>query len=354
MIALTADLHLTRVNQNPERFHALENILAQLVQEKVSVLFLLGDVFHENTQNYGEFEALCRDPRYRSIQFHLIPGNHDSRIVPSFFSAENIIVHTQPEVFFMGEKGFPILCVPYCKEKTMGEEIIRFRDQLAPYQWILFSHGDWVEGLREPHPMEPGVYMPLTRTDVEALKPACVILGHIHKPTDREMIHYPGSPCGLDITETGLRRFLLLDPVTAQVTPRMVQTQVVFFSERLVLLPVEEEEKYIRDVFDSMKKAWGISEKDLTRVRLRLEVTGYTRDKKALEKTIRSVFHSVSFFPNGEPDLSEVSVTEERNFLEIAEVLKREIETVDWPKDPYAPSKQEAFLHALRILFGLS
>lgn len=354
MIAITADLHLTRRDQNPERFHALENILNQMQEEKVTVLFLLGDVFHENTQNYGEFEALCRDSRYRSIQFHLIPGNHDLHVSSQFFSAENITVHSQPELFSLGEKDFPFLCLPYIEEKTMGEEMIRFRDQLTPSKWILLSHGDWVEGLREPHPMEPGVYMPLTRTDVEALKPACVILGHIHKPTDRDIVHYPGSPCALDMTETGHRRFLFLDPATGQVESRIVKTDVLFFSECLVMVPLEDEEKYIQTVFESMKKSWGIGEEDLARVRLRLEVTGYTRDKKVLAKTIRSVFQSVQFFPNGEPDLSEVSVTDERGLIEISEALRREIEMMDWPKDPYAPSRQEAFLHALKVLFGLS
>lgn len=354
MIGITADLHLTRRDQNPERFHALENILDQLIQEKVNILFLLGDVFHEKNQNYSEFEAICRDSRYRSIQFHLIPGNHDPHIAPQYFSAKNITVHSQSEIFSLGEKTFPILCVPYIREKTMGEEIVLFKDQLVPSRWILFGHGDWVEGLREPHPMEPGVYMPITRTDMEALKPACVILGHIHKSIDRGMIHYPGSPCGLDISETGLRRFLLLDPVTGQVSFRIVQTDVVFFSERLVILPIEDEEKYVRNAFDSMKKSWGIEEKDLNRVRLRLEVTGYTRDKKALEKLIRTVFRPVSFFPNGEPDFSDVSVTAERNLIEIAEVLNREIEAMDWPNDPYAPSKKKAFLHGLKVLFGFS
>lgn len=354
MIAVTADLHLTRGDQNPERFHALENILDQMLQEKVTVLFLLGDVFHENTQNYSEFEAVCRDARYRSIQFHLIPGNHDLHLSPQFFSAENIIVHSQPELFSLTKKDFPILCLPYMREKTMGEEIVRFRDQLPDFQWILFGHGDWVEGLREPHPMEPGVYMPLTRTDIEAWKPACVILGHIHKPMDRDVVHYPGSPCGLDITETGLRRFLLLDPTTGQVSPRTVHTDVIFFSERLVMVPVEEEEKYIQNAFEAMKKSWGIGNKDLDRIRLRLEVTGYTRDKKALEKAIGSVFESIAFFPNGEQDLSDVSVTGERELSEMVEVLSHELDAMNWPKDPYAPSKQEAFLHALRVLFGLS
>jgi len=354
MIAVTADLHLTRRDQNPERFHALENILDQMLQEKVNVLFLLGDVFQENMQNYGEFDALCQDSRYRSIQFHLIPGNHDPYLTSQFFSAENVVVHSQPELFSVKEKDFPILCLPYTPEKTMGEEMIRFRDQLPEYHWILFGHGDWVEGLREPHSWEPGVYMPLTRTDVESLKPACVVLGHIHKPTDRDVIHYPGSPCGLDVTETGLRRFLFLDPATGQVSHRTVKTERVFFSERLIALPVQEEEEYIQHAFDSMKKSWGIPEKELGRVKLRLEVTGYTRDKHRLEKTIRSVFQSVQFFREGDPDLSEVSVTQEMDRIEIAEALRREIEVMDWPKDPYAPSKEEAFLHALRVVFGLS
>ena len=100
--------------------------------------------------------------------------------------------------------------IPYLPGKTMGDVIGMFADDIEPREWVLCGHGDWLEGRRSPNPYEPGTYMPLTRSDLTQYQPAQVFLGHIHARRD-EPIHYPGSPCGLDISETGRRRFLLFD-----------------------------------------------------------------------------------------------------------------------------------------------
>ncbi|MCH7720116.1 MAG: hypothetical protein IH988_03880 [Planctomycetes bacterium] len=50
--------------------------------------------------------------------------------------------------------------------------------------------------------------MPLTRADLETHNPSLTLLGHIHAPYDGPPIYYPGSPCPIDMSETGLRRFL--------------------------------------------------------------------------------------------------------------------------------------------------
>jgi len=36
--------------------------------------------------------------------------------------------------------------------------------------------------------------MPLTGKDLLAYKPGKVLLGRVHLPLDRELVHYPGSP----------------------------------------------------------------------------------------------------------------------------------------------------------------
>ena len=100
-----------------------------------------------------------------------------------------------------------VLFLPYRHGRSMGEEIEPFANQLVDEDWLLLSHGDWSGGLRKPNPHEPGIYMPLTRKDIELYKPSCIVLGHIHIPMDLPPIHYPGSPCGLDITESGKRRY---------------------------------------------------------------------------------------------------------------------------------------------------
>ena len=51
-IAVTADLHLTSRVRNPERYHALANILEQLADRKIDNLVIAGDLF----------DASCNDP----------------------------------------------------------------------------------------------------------------------------------------------------------------------------------------------------------------------------------------------------------------------------------------------------
>ena len=78
-IAVTADLHLTSLKDHPERYHALENILDQMLKEDVHQIIIAGDLFHADFPNYNEFDELCQKPSYRPIQFHIIPGsfNHN-------------------------------------------------------------------------------------------------------------------------------------------------------------------------------------------------------------------------------------------------------------------------------------
>ena len=211
-IAITADLHLTLRKKHPERFHALEDILDQCVSGGIRHLIIAGDLFDAESQNYQEFDALVKKGAYKRIQWLIIPGNHDSGFKEASITAENVTIFSQPLPYrFDDLLSLPFLFVPYQKNTNMGEIISAFRSELKPDRWILIGHGDWMAGIREPNPLEPGIYMPLTRTDLISYKPGRVILGHIHKPADSENVHYTGSPCPLDISETGRRRFLIID-----------------------------------------------------------------------------------------------------------------------------------------------
>lgn len=350
-IAVTADLHLTAKSKHPERFHALEDILKQMLRSKIGILVVAGDLFDEENRNTSEFELLCKDPKYRSIQFHIIPGNHDLRLSAKSFASENITVYSQPELKQFDLMSLPLLFLPFRKEQTMGEALAPFDSQIRRGEWILVGHGDWVEGMNEPNPLEPGVYMPLTRTDIESTQPARAILGHIHKPYDKETVLYPGSPCGLDITETGRRRFLVLDAETGSVKSKPVATDVLFFDEWLITLPVENEEPFVQEKLAVMMKSWKISESEKNRVTIRLKVSGYTTDKSRLMKTICNVCKGMRFYPDDEPDLSEVSVSEDVERAGVAERVRRVIDAMEWPDSPDAPSREAAFLHALRAIY---
>ncbi len=97
------------------------------------------------------------------------------------------------------------------------------------------------------NPLEPGIYMPLSDTDIERYRPVKVILGHIHKITDTEKIHYPGSPTPLDINETGKRRYIHFDTDKMEVKSVGSESLVIYQSEEIVLFPADDMKRYIKN-----------------------------------------------------------------------------------------------------------
>ena len=76
-IAITADIHLTSVKDNPERFHALESILNRLVEDRIPVLIIAGDLFDATAQEYHDFEKIIGKKKYQGLKIISIRGNHD-------------------------------------------------------------------------------------------------------------------------------------------------------------------------------------------------------------------------------------------------------------------------------------
>ena len=350
-IAITADLHLTTRESHPERYHAFENILEQMIDDKIDTMIVAGDLFHETCRNAAELETICRNPKYKHVQFHFVPGNHDALLEASIFASENIFVHTEPQIHRFDLMSMPFVFLPYQKEKTMGEALAPLASEVEPHRWILVGHGDWVEGMREVNPMEPGVYMPLTRTDLESFRPARAILGHIHKSMDRGIVHYPGSPCPMDIGETGRRRFLIIDAETGMIQSRKVDSDILYFDESLLILPVEDEVVYLMSQIDSKQKAWALTKAEKSRTQLRIKVRGYTSDKKRLMETVKAGFEGFAYYKNSGPDLDEVSLSVNVERAEIAHRVMNEIDQLTWSTDENEPGKDQILLEALRAIY---
>lgn len=131
--------------------------------------------------------------------------------------------------------------------------------------------------------------MPLTSQDVNRYQPLHCFLGHIHIASDLDRVRYPGSPCGMDINETGLRYFLIYDSNLDEIEQVLIDTPVLYFNERLLVLPVEDEKAYIEDQIMSRVGAWGLPDGWDDKVRVRVRVAGYCQDIRALEGYIRGV-----------------------------------------------------------------
>ncbi|GAG23883.1 unnamed protein product, partial [marine sediment metagenome] len=89
-IAITADCHLTKIEDHPERYQAFENILDQLVERQIEILLVAGDLFDKGMTNYADFDKVCRRKKYQVIQIYILPGNHDPDLEAGHFTSKNV------------------------------------------------------------------------------------------------------------------------------------------------------------------------------------------------------------------------------------------------------------------------
>jgi DNA repair exonuclease SbcCD nuclease subunit len=348
-IAITADLHLTTQKDHPERFATLTDILQQCGELGLDRLIIAGDLFDQSQQNYADFEQTYTESRPDGLSVTVLPGNHDPQLTQAALAVEGLEVVSVPTVQPVGE-NFDLLLVPYNDETSMGEHIPPFQDQLEAGRWALISHGDYESGLRAPDPNELGVYMPLTRADLESHNPALAILGHIHAPSDGPLVYYVGSPCPLDINETGLRRFLVFDSESLEVTSLQTDSPKVFFSETVVMLPVEDERAYLEEELRQRIENWGLPEGWEDRVQQRLSIVGYVVDRSAVEVLAKDVLADYSFYDGG-PNISDLNHAVDTDRIHIAQQVQEWIEELDWPEGDQEPTKGDIALEALRVIW---
>jgi hypothetical protein len=136
--------------------------------------------------------------------------------------------------------------------------------------------------------------MPISRENINALRPQKVILGYIHKPMTFEGVCYCGSSCGLDITETGKRSFLLFDTVDGSTIEREVPGTPLYFNETFILVPSENEVEHCCAQIRERIAAWGIVEQDMARTVVKVSVKGNCMDKSAILNSIKEEFAHIS------------------------------------------------------------
>lgn len=346
-IAVTADVHLTAWKDHPERYSALKNILKQMKEMRIENLIIAGDLFDKGFQNYSEFEALCKE--YSCAQFHIIPGNHDPDICEGDIPGENIHIYTEPRIEEFD--SLPFLFLPYEENLSMGEKIAPMEDNISQKPWILVAHGDYFAGVKERNIMEPGTYMPLVKKDLDRFKPKTVLLGHIHKAVDMDNIHYPGSPCGLDINETGKRSFLLYDTLDRTLESRMVETDILYFSETFVIVPVANEIKELEQEIDHRINSWNIDSSYFDKVRVRVSTTGYSSNKEAILNTLLQKLGNFRFYKNEDPDISGLSTSKNPQLSSIAIETKNFIAKMDWNFGGDEPDRKEVVNAALTVIY---
>ena len=94
-------------------------------------------------------------------------------------------------------------------------------------------------------------------------------MGHIHKPTELEnpiagMVTYPGSPQGLDISETGKRRFIIYDTKADEISERKVNCTHYFLDETIFVFPSFKEKDFLEMEFKNRIEKSAISKENLS------------------------------------------------------------------------------------------
>jgi len=349
-VAVTADVHLTSHDAHPERFQVMESILHLCREINVDMLVIAGDLFDQSGSNYTVFESLYKDHRHPALQTHVIPGNHDLNLEDAAFALEGFTVYTKPHL--LRKESLSLLFLPYRQQATMGEDIAPFADELQPRRWVLVGHGDWSGGTKYPDPYEPGIYMPLTRGDLEAYQPGTVFLGHIHLPHRAGRVYYPGSPCPLNITETGLRRMLVYDTGKGQVNSHLIDSPLIYFQENFLVHPVEDEISILKKDMESRIQGWGLPQGWEDRVQVRIKVDGYTHNRQAVKDAVLKTFSSFQFYDREGPDLTDLNHGTDPDRARIASQVKSWVEDLSWPDGPEEPSKERIFVEALKAIYG--
>jgi DNA repair protein SbcD/Mre11 len=295
---------------------------------------------------------LLRAGQFSDLNVWIIPGNHDPGLHSMHLAAQAVKVFHEPEIVQLHPEEPPFLFLPYKPLTSMGEAIQPFADRLPAGQWVLIGHGDFARRLRIETQYEPGVYMPLTSTDLQRYRPLRAFLGHIHQPSDHTDVHYPGSSCGLDISETGRRRFLVYDTRQDAVGQQVIDTEVIYYQERFIMLPAEDERAYIRQMAEQRVQAWNLPIELQDRVRLRVVIAGYCRDRRTVLDELRRTLAGYPFLDDAEPDASQLFVSDDEDRRFLVDRVRSRLTDLAFASQDDDPSPDQILVEALRIVYG--
>ncbi|MEI8132209.1 MAG: metallophosphoesterase [Leptolinea sp.] len=351
-IAITADLHLTSRAEHPQRFTALEDILEQMLTVSADTLVIAGDLFDADRRDFHEFEEIISRQNFRSLKVVIIPGNHDAALKQSSFSQPNLLVFDKPQMVWLEKNGLPFLFLPYKTGISAGDQMAEFRGKIKPLEFILVSHGDFISGMRSPNPLERGIYMPLTRMDLESFQPARVFLGHTHIPYEQNRVISPGSPAAVDPTEIGRRGFWLYDSVANTMDRRFIRIGPIYMQEKFLVIPSNESAEHIQEEIRLRIAAWGFSENELKRVRLIARFSGCSPDRAFLREKVLQALDSITLYPNGEPDLSDVLSEDDPALAAAAGLALQKAIDLNLTSTPAIPELAEIQRAIFRLVYG--
>jgi len=317
-IAITADCHLRSDNDRPARYAALENILEQMLALEIGTLMVAGDLFDRDANNYAAFEKLLGQERFSGLKIIAIRGNHDVHLRGDDFTSKNFQVIETWTWMRNAASGVDFLLIPYMCDVSMAEALEQAHQQYQPAGgWALIAHGSYLPGSRDVDPYERGVYMPLMGADLQRYRPARVFLGHTHKAYHSRSVVIPGSPCGMDITESGKRTFIAFDTASRTIERRTVDSETIYMDETITITPGDDVAALITGAIEAVFAKWDIAADERTKVVMRLRVNGYTAHIQQTKGVIEETLQDIKKYQDAPIDYADLKISRdlERDFI---------------------------------------
>ncbi len=231
-----ADIHLDSPQRGLDRYEgapvdecrrstrrALENLVRLAIEEKVSFVLIVGDLYDGDWPDYNTglfFSAQMTRLRHENIKVFLIRGNHDaanmmtSQLKLSLPDNVRVLSEEQPETVELESAGVAIHGQSFPTRAVLNNLAKTYPDRVPGVFNIGMLH-TCVDG-REGHER----YAPCSLDDMRFREYGYWALGHIHhrellRPAD-PVIAFPGNIQGRNIRETGPKGCLLITVDDAQ------------------------------------------------------------------------------------------------------------------------------------------
>lgn len=265
----TSDWHLGKrlfkLDRSPEHELFLNWLLSTLIEEKIDLLMIAGDIFDTPTPPHQSLETFYNFLHRVSVETKtetmIIAGNHDSGLLleaPSKILSPHRVkvwgkLSPEPDDHWVRVGNIDLCAIPFFRSYELlpqgeGDAIVALKKYLTKErtlpQVLMLHH---LAGVFEAAGSEQVISLSgVDSIPSEILKSFdYVALGHIHKPQKiGPQSFYSGSPIPLRFSETARKSVVLIDEKDGVLTSKILPIPVM----RDLFIIKTNEEKYRDDI----------------------------------------------------------------------------------------------------------
>ena len=126
---------------------------------------------------------------------------------------------------------------------------------------------------------------------------------------------------------------------------------MLYFTETFLVLPMKEEVPLLEQEIAKRIESWNIDASDHSKVQVRVEASGYARDKSAVREALERGFAGFAYYKDERPTIDNLSVSSDDQLEVISERTMELIEKLDWSFGGDEPTKEEVELAALSVIY---